>query len=111
MFTTVQVKPLSTNSLFQGRRYRTSAYDDYEKEVSYQLPPQIVMPTGKLFVRYVVGLSNRNADMANIEKAFTDILQKKYLFNDKNIYKLEMERVDTKKGEEFVSFEILPYDP
>ena len=107
---TIKIKPMSTNSLFRGRRFRTKAYDEYEKEVWYQLPDSIKVPEGKISLKYLVGLFNKNADMANVEKAFTDILQKKLGFNDKNIYKLEMERTDVSRGDEFISFEIKPWN-
>lgn len=61
-----------------------------------------------LFLRF--GLSSKNADVDNPVKPFVDCLQKKYVFNDRQIYRLTVEKVDVAKGQEFIEFEILPID-
>jgi len=101
----VNIKPLSINEAFQGRRFRTQKYKQYEKEFLLLLP-KINIPSGKLHVNYVVGYSNSQADLDNFVKLCTDLLQKKYGFNDKMIYRMEIDKVITKKGEEFIDFEI-----
>ena len=64
-----------------------------------------------LFLIFInVGLSSKNADIDNIAKPFIDILQKKYGFNDKNIYKLVLEKFIVKKGEEFIEFKMEKYE-
>lgn len=57
-----------------------------------------------LFLRF--GLSSKNSDIDNPVKLFVDILQKNHQFNDRHIYKLTVEKVDVKKGEEFIEYEI-----
>jgi Holliday junction resolvase RusA-like endonuclease len=59
-----------------------------------------------LFLRF--GLSSKNADIDNPVKPFVDCLQKRYGFNDRHIYKLTVEKVDVKKGDEFIEFELKP---
>jgi len=46
------------------------------------------------------------ADWDNPIKPFQDILQKRYGFNDKDIFRAVVEKVKTHKGEEFVYFDI-----
>ena len=104
----VKVKPLSINKCFQGKRYKTIDYRVYCQEVYYLLP-NIKIPKGKLKLNIEAGLSSKNADIDNIAKPFIDILQKKYEFNDRNIYKLEMEKKDVKKGKEYIKFKIEKY--
>lgn len=106
---TIRIKALSINRAFHGRRFRTRDYDDYEQDLFYLLP-KMKIPEGKLKLKYIFGFSNKASDIDNCVKTTTDILAKKYGFNDKMIYKLEVEKVITKKGEEYISFEIEKYD-
>lgn len=101
----IKVKPLSVNQCWKGKRYKTETYKAYEQEVWYLLPNSNI-PKGKLKLKIKVGLSSKNADVDNIAKPFIDILQKKYIFNDKMIYKLILEKEDVKKGEEYIDFKI-----
>jgi Holliday junction resolvase RusA-like endonuclease len=104
----IRIKPLSVNEAFQGRRYKTDKYKEYEQEIWYLLPNSNI-PTGKLQLEITAGLSNKNADIDNIAKPFIDILQKKYLFNDSRIYKLILEKEDVKKGKEYIAFKFNEY--
>lgn len=104
----IKIKPLSVNKLFQGRRYRTKEYDRYQKDVFTQLKP-IKIPDGELTLKITVGFSNKLADLDNSIKAFQDILQKFYGFNDCHIYRIEATKTIVKKGNEFIDFEILKY--
>jgi len=104
----ILIKPLSVNKCWQGKRFKTKDYKDYEQELWYLLPNENV-PQGKLELNIKVGLSNKNADVDNIAKPFIDILQKKYLFNDKMIYKLIIEKENVKKKLEYILFEFKNY--
>lgn len=103
----LKVKPLSLNSAYRGRRFTTPELLSYKKQI-HILSPRIEIPEGKLLVRYVFGVSSKNSDGDNLIKVLQDALAEKYCFNDKIIYKWEVEKVDVKKGQEFVAFEILP---
>lgn len=70
------------------------------------LLPKLKIPAGELELNIEVGMSNSQSDLDNICKPFQDILQKKYGFNDNRIYKLVMQKIKVKKGEEYISFEI-----
>src|SRR3990167_5404831 len=99
----IQIKPLSVNEVWQGRRFKTPAYKEYEKELMLLLPKNKVLYTrSRLFLRLIVGVSSKNSDIDNPVKPILDILQKKYLFNDKKIYLMEVEKVDVEKEEEFI---------
>lgn len=101
----LEVKPLSVNEVWQGKRFKTPKYKQYEKEILLTLKPMIVK-TGKLSLFLRFGLSSKNADIDNPVKPFVDCLQMRYGFNDRHIYKLTVEKVDVSKGKEFVEFEI-----
>lgn len=102
----IKIKPLSVNEAFQGKRFKTNKYNDYEKLLLLTLKP-LEVPEGHLEVHYTFGFSSKNADIDNPIKAFQDILQKKYKFNDSNIYKLVVNKVIVPKGEEFIQFKIM----
>lgn len=103
---TIKIKPLSLNSAYRGRRFATPQLDVYKKSI-HLLIPKIEVPIGKLKVKYVFGVSSKNSDGDNLIKCVQDAIAEKYGFNDKQIYKWEVEKIDVKKGEEFISFEIL----
>ena len=102
----IYIKPLSVNEVWAGRRFKTPAYKSYEQELSYLLPKKLEIPNGKLELKITFGFSNKASDIDNPVKPLLDILQKTYGFNDKKIYKLEVEKVDVKKGEEYIEFKI-----
>ena len=101
----IKIKPLSVNQVWQGRRFKTKAYKDYEVELLYKLP-KLKIPKGKLRMDLEYGLSSKNADIDNPTKPIIDILQKKYGFNDKVIYQLNIKKVDVKKGGEYIKIKI-----
>lgn len=101
----IKIKPLSVNDCWRGRRFKTKEYTDYEEELLWLLP-KIKVGKETLGIEIEVGFSNKCSDLDNITKPFIDILQKKYSFNDKQVYRIIMEKVDVKKGEDYLDFEI-----
>lgn len=105
----LDIKPLSVNEAFQGRRFKTPKYKAFEKELTLKLKSMDV-PEGKLLLTVTFGLSSKNADWDNPIKPFQDIVAAKYGFNDRHIYKGIVEKVDVPKGSEFIEFDIQPLD-
>ncbi len=101
----VHTKPLSVNKCWRGRRFKTDDYKAYETKLLYLLP-SFKVPEGKLKVLLTFGLSSKLADVDNPVKAFVDILQKRYLFNDRDIYEMILKKVDVPKGKEFIEYDI-----
>ena len=101
----IEIKPLSVNEVWQGKRFRTDKYRAYQKEVALKLKPMKV-GSGKLSLSLRFGLSSKNADIDNPIKSFIDCLQKKYGFNDRQIYRLTVEKEDVPKGQEYIEFTI-----
>jgi len=101
----IKVKPLSVNQAWQGKRFKSLLYKSYEEEVLCLLKP-LKVSDKPLELSIKCGLSSRNADVDNILKPFIDILQKKYVFNDKNIFKITIEKEIVKKGSEFIDFNL-----
>ena len=99
------IKPLSVNQAFQGRKYKTKDYLSYERAVMLMLP-KLKLPEPPFILTLEFGFSSPLADLSNPIKLFEDILQKKYGFNDKEIYKIVATKYHTKKGNEFINFKI-----
>ncbi len=107
---TINLKPLSINAAFQGRRYKTNKYKSYECAVLAMLPGDIDIPeTGKLEIFLEFGVSSKGFDWDNAIKPFVDLLQRKYQFNDNRIYQALVKKTIVKKGDEFILFSIKKY--
>lgn len=106
---TVLIKPLTVNQAWKGRRFKTQKYKDFEEELCLLLP-QLDIPDGELQVKYVFGVSSKLSDWDNPIKPFQDVLQKKYGFDDRRIVKAIVEKVHTKKHEEYIKFKIIKHE-
>lgn len=101
--TKIFIKPLSVNECWQGRRFKTKAYKFYELELLLKLPKlKIPPPPYKIYFEF--GMSNIQSDWDNPVKPFQDILQKKYGFNDRNIFEATVKKMKVKKGSEYIYF-------
>lgn len=58
-------------------------------------------------LKLTFGFRSKLADLDNPTKLILDILQKKYGVNDRDLEYLELHKVITKKGNEFIEIEIL----
>ena len=105
----VFIKPLSVNQAWKGQRFKTDKYLTYEKHMLFILP-KIQLPNPPFQINYTFGLSNSLSDFDNPVKPLTDILQKKYKFNDRDIFKAVIIKQKVDKGNEFIDFKILHYD-
>ena len=91
----IDIKSMSVNKAWKGRRFKTSEYIVYEMNCIYLLPKiHIGEPPYMLWLEF--GFSNMASDIDNPVKPFLDILQKKYRFNDKDITEIHLKKVKTK---------------
>ena len=109
----VMIKPMSVNQAWQGKRFKTPSYKQYDKALSYLLPaslpnlsPKEISDCRCLKIVIEYGFSSPLADIDNPTKLVIDIMQKKYNFNDRYIYDMHLFKVDVKKGEEYIKFQI-----
>lgn len=103
----IEVKPLSVNEAWQGRRFKTDKYKNYEKLLLLSLPPsKINWDKEPIELSLLIGFSNVASDIDNAVKPFIDVLQKRYNFNDKYIFRLVVEKCLVDKGKEFIEFKI-----
>ena len=106
----LNIKPLSVNKAWQGKRFKTPLYKAYEKKMLLILPKSIGNIPDQIEINITFGFSNKASDIDNCVKLFLDLLQKKYGFNDSQIYRLNIHKVLTDKGLDFIEFEIKKYN-
>ena len=106
----VNVKPLSVNMAYTGRRFATDALKSFRKELGFALKP-MKLPDPPYEIHFIFGQSNAGADWDGGIKAAQDIIAKKYKFNDKLIRRGVVDIDLVEKGEEYISFEIITYKP
>lgn len=104
----VTIKPLSVNECWAGKRFKTPRYKKFENDVLFMLP-RIELPTPPFQIELHFGVSSVAADFDNPTKPFVDVLQKKYLFNDKLIHRAIIEKHIVPKGKEYIGFNITTY--
>ena len=105
-------KPLSVNEAWQGKRFKTPIYKTYEETILLTMPKGKIDAEQMLRVEFFFGFSNKASDLDNPVKLLLDIAQKKYGFNDKNIYELNVRKCIVKKGDEFIQmgiYKLLPF--
>ena len=102
------IKPLSANQAWLGKKTKTPAYREYERRLMAALP-DLEIPDGPMTLKVIVRYSSRLADIDNALKPFIDILQKRYAFNDRHIYKLLVVKEIVPKGEEQLLFKLEEY--
>ena len=107
----IQIKPLTVNQAWKGRRFKTHKYQKYELDLLFILPRSKKPFTDMLRIELFFGFSNSGSDIDNPVKPILDILQKKYGFNDKSIFELNIRKCIVDKGKEFVKIGIYPCLP
>ena len=102
----IELKPLSVNQAWKGVRYKTDKYKSYERSVMFLLPKRKIESKGMLRVELFFGFSSKASDIDNPVKMTLDILQKKFGFDDKQIFELNVRKCIVKKGKEFTEISI-----
>lgn len=100
------LKALSLNAAYRGRRFITPELKKYKEDVA-RLAPRLSIPSGKLHISYVFGVSSKNSDADNLVKCTQDSLAERYGFNDRVVYSIDVKKMDVKRGEEYIEFEII----
>ena len=77
----VDIKPMSVNEAWQGRRYRSKKYVQYCANLLLMLP-RLTVPKTNLEINFIFGIT-AISDIDNPLKLILDIFQKKYNFDFK----------------------------
>lgn len=105
----IDIKPLSTNALYNGRRWKTEDYRQYEAIIRLKLRNTKLVLNEKcqIFLYLEMGVSSKGADLTNTVKGFEDIISKIFKFNDNRVYQSYLKKVIVPKGAEYIKFDIL----
>ena len=101
----LNIKPLSVNQAFQGRRFKTPKYKKYTQDLLMILPA-LKVSKNDLCLELEFGFSNKLSDFDNPVKPFVDCLQKKYGFNDRQIKQCVINVCHVKKGKDYIKFKL-----
>lgn len=101
----LKIKPISVNEAWRGRRFKTDRYNDFQMLMLLLLPKAEIKSFKRLKLTF--GMSNSLSDIDNPVKMTIDCLQKKYGINDRDLIYLELHKVKTEKGAEFIEVEFL----
>jgi Holliday junction resolvase RusA-like endonuclease len=108
----INEKPLSVNEAWKGKRFKTQAYKDYEKSILIRMPKKSIDKKEMLRVEFFFGFSSVASDLDNPVKLLLDVAQKKFGFDDKQVFEMNIRKCIVKKGEEFIEigiFYLLPF--
>lgn len=98
----IYIKPLSVNEAWQGKRFKTKKYKQFEKDMMLLLPPLKIDFKAPLTLQITFGFSSSLSDIDNPLKPLLDCLQKKYKFNDRDIYEITVKKEVVSRGEDFI---------
>ena len=76
----INIKPLSVNQCWKGKRFKTPKYKSYEQELLFRLN-KYKLPQPPFEIHFKFGFSSKLSDWDNPVKPLQDILQKKYVFS------------------------------
>ena len=106
MVNRINIKPLSLNEGYTGKRYKTNAHRAWHNDVLLMLP-KLVVPDPPFEIHLKFGFSNKASDFDNCVKFAVDCLQIKYKFNDKLIRRAIIDTDIVPVGKEYFEFELL----
>jgi Holliday junction resolvase RusA-like endonuclease len=109
----LDIAPLSMNNCYitdfkTGRRFPSGKLKQFKKDMEMLVPKWKfeIKPKEKLEVQYEFGVSSKMIDGDNLIKTTQDALAELYGFNDRDIYRWEVEKVIVPKGSEYIKFNI-----
>ena len=105
----IQIKPLSVNEMYRGKKFKSVLYLRYKQALLPQLDRTYKVPEGLLELHFTFGLSNQASDYDNLIKPTQDCICDYYGINDKNIYYGTQRKIIVPKGEEYIEFQFLPF--
>ena len=108
----IPIKPLTQNQAWKGRRYKSAAYKQYEKDVNLylntlQLPKVIPKEPFHLYLEFG---TTKGQDCSNSIKLFEDILCKHLGVNDNCVMSIFARKIVTKKTDRFIRFNIFEHE-
>lgn len=100
----LKINPLSVNNAYTGKRHKTASYKSWKKHLLLILP-KLEVPEGdyNLMLIMNIGVVGR-FDWDNAIKAFQDVLQEKYGFDDSRVVVGCVHKKVVEDGDQFIDF-------
>jgi len=108
--TALDEHPLSVNDAWEGRRFKTPEYKEFEEICLYTLPKKRML-RGIVEIEYRFHLKyHKTSDYDNFIKCFQDILVKRgYIEDDRFIYKATIYKIPSEREQDRIEVIIKPY--
>lgn len=105
----IPIKPLSVNKAWQGRRFKTKDYQQFERDMLWLMPKREQVK-GDVEVHYKFYLkAYGKTDVSNLIKCLEDIIVKAgWIEDDRKVIKLTAEKVRSKTDS--IEIEISEYE-
>lgn len=109
---TIPMAALSVNKLYGGVKKRSYHYKKFRKNIFRYLADSTdyrrngVSLNGNLTLKMEVGFSSPLSDLSNAIKGIEDVLAEFYNFNDRQIVRIELDKILVKKGDEYMKVTI-----
>lgn len=106
----IEIKPLSVNDAWRGRKFSTPKKKKYEAKVKQELKDCVLedcIPPYEIHFRFWIP---KLQDYDNCIKVTQDIVCEHFGINDRDIYKAIIEKVPVKSWQEYFEIEILTYN-
>lgn len=102
-------RPISINLAFQGRKYKTKACKDFERDAFRLLKKQHKIP-GHVKIDYIFYLKNHKMiDASNLIKILEDVIVKcGYIEDDRMVYEFTVKKIPSEVDR--IEVDILPLD-
>jgi Holliday junction resolvase RusA-like endonuclease len=100
----IPIKAISTNKLYGGKKVRSWYYKKYRKQIFQFLSDNYGDPVslkGNLVMEMEVGFSSPLNDASNSIKGIEDCIAEYYVFNDRQIVTIRVDKFLVDKGAEY----------
>ena len=106
----IPIKPISTNKLFQGRRFKTKDYDAFLQAALY-FAPKVPMIKGMVSLQVDFYVKNvKMSDLDNFLKGTLDLIVKAgYIEDDRFIYRIIARKFIADNENERIELKIKPW--
>ena len=103
--TRIDIRPLSVNAGYKGRRFKTTEHKQWARSVMFLLP-KIILPPPPYEIYFKFGFSSNSSDYDNAIKHTQDCIATRYRFNDKLIRRAVIDIDIVPKGKEYIEFSL-----
>ncbi len=105
----IDIKPLSVNEAYKGKKYSTAKLKAYKRDMPLLLPSELQLPPGRLVLLFRFHFKRKASDVDNCCKMAQDIIMEYYGEDDREIYMTLNEKIVDYNSPEYLEFEFFEY--